>query len=244
LLSQDYAGGQRRAPSPDLQQQITQLGLDYRLMTQFTSFVAVEEIPSTPGGRPARVEVPVNIPEGVSYEGVFGRVRIGGNWPSAGGVPSNGPGSGGGMGGAIPPPPPAKSMPGLAPGSAGGFGGGPYGVAGGVVGGVPGGVASAGPSQISMSPGGTVYYPPTQKLDPALVAKLQAADKTAKIKIQILLSDASPATMEQLRKLGFEVLRAPGRDLQVTGRIAIEKLTELSQLQAVRYIVPRQTAGR
>jgi Ca-activated chloride channel family protein len=57
----------------DLKQQITQLGIDYRLMTPFTSFVAVEETVITEGGAPRRVEVPVEMPEGMSYEGVFGR---------------------------------------------------------------------------------------------------------------------------------------------------------------------------
>lgn len=42
-------------------------------MTPFTSFVVVEETAVTPGGRPTRVALPVNMPEGVSYEGVFGR---------------------------------------------------------------------------------------------------------------------------------------------------------------------------
>jgi Ca-activated chloride channel family protein len=51
---------------------ITRLGLDYRLMTAFTSFVAVEEVTVTEGGRPKRIEVPVEMPEGVSYQGVFG----------------------------------------------------------------------------------------------------------------------------------------------------------------------------
>ncbi|MGH9630336.1 MAG: hypothetical protein ACRD7E_18645, partial [Bryobacteraceae bacterium] len=52
--------------------EITQLGLDFRLMTPFTSFVAVEEMTITEGGQPRRIEVPVELPEGVSYEGVFG----------------------------------------------------------------------------------------------------------------------------------------------------------------------------
>ena len=42
-------------------------------MTQFTSFVAVEEKTVTEGGAPRRVEVPVEMPEGMSYEGVFGK---------------------------------------------------------------------------------------------------------------------------------------------------------------------------
>ena len=59
-------------PSPEIRESITQLGLEYRLMTQFTSFVAVEETIVTSGGQPRRIDVPVEMPEGVSYEGVFG----------------------------------------------------------------------------------------------------------------------------------------------------------------------------
>jgi Ca-activated chloride channel family protein len=57
---------------PNNQAEITQLGLDFRLMTPYTSFVAVEETVITEGGKPRRVDVPVDIPDGVSYEGVFG----------------------------------------------------------------------------------------------------------------------------------------------------------------------------
>ena len=73
LMAQDYNGIQQGRPQSDVKEAITQLGLDYRLMTQFTSFVAVEELIITEGGQPRRIEVPVEIPEGVSYEGVFGR---------------------------------------------------------------------------------------------------------------------------------------------------------------------------
>jgi len=72
LMSQDWSGSQNGNMKPALQKEITQLGLDYRLMTQFTSFVAVEERVVTKDGQPVRVEVPVEMPEGVSYEGVFG----------------------------------------------------------------------------------------------------------------------------------------------------------------------------
>jgi hypothetical protein len=73
LMSQDFGGLQRGAMRDDLKQQITKLGIDYRLMTPFTSFVAVEEKMITEGGAPRRVEVPVEMPEGMSYEGVFGK---------------------------------------------------------------------------------------------------------------------------------------------------------------------------
>jgi hypothetical protein len=71
-MSQDYAGIQNGAPRPDVLEAITQLGLSFRLMTQFTSFVAVEEMTVTDGGEPRKIEVPVEMPEGISHKGVFG----------------------------------------------------------------------------------------------------------------------------------------------------------------------------
>jgi Ca-activated chloride channel family protein len=72
LMSKDYAGIQQNNAHADLKETITQLGLEYRLMTQFTSFVAVEEMVVTDGGQPRRIEVPIEIPEGMSREGVSG----------------------------------------------------------------------------------------------------------------------------------------------------------------------------
>ncbi len=72
LMSQDYAGVQNGNTKPDVKNTITSLGLEYRLLTQFTSFVAVEETVVTDGGQPRRIEVPVELPEGVSREGIFG----------------------------------------------------------------------------------------------------------------------------------------------------------------------------
>lgn len=72
LMSQDYNGIQNGNVREDIREAITQLGLNFRLMTQFTSFVAVEEMTVTDGGTPRKIDVPVEMPEGVSHEGVFG----------------------------------------------------------------------------------------------------------------------------------------------------------------------------
>jgi Ca-activated chloride channel family protein len=66
LMRQDYAGVQHDNAHADLKETITQLGVEYRLLTQFTSFVAVEEMVVTEGGEPRRIEVPVEMPEGTS----------------------------------------------------------------------------------------------------------------------------------------------------------------------------------
>jgi hypothetical protein len=73
LLSQDFKGAQRGEMKPELKETITQLGLEYRLMTQFTSFVAVEEMVVTDHGQPRRIDVPVEVPEGVNRETAYGK---------------------------------------------------------------------------------------------------------------------------------------------------------------------------
>ncbi|HEY8460443.1 MAG TPA: VIT and VWA domain-containing protein, partial [Blastocatellia bacterium] len=62
LMAQDYAGLQSGKVQKDIEEEITRLGLDYRLMTQFTSFIAVDEIVTAPGEAPQRVAVPVAAP--------------------------------------------------------------------------------------------------------------------------------------------------------------------------------------
>lgn len=66
---------------------VTETALSYRLLSQYTAFVAVsEEVRVNPDGTRQRVQVPVELPQGVSYEGIFGReegVSPGGNLPLA-----------------------------------------------------------------------------------------------------------------------------------------------------------------
>jgi Ca-activated chloride channel family protein len=72
LMEQDWLGIQKGRPDLKIKDAITQLGLDFNLVTPFTSFVAVEEKVITQGGVPKTVQVPVEMTDGVSYEGVFG----------------------------------------------------------------------------------------------------------------------------------------------------------------------------
>src|SRR5690606_12725364 len=70
LMRQDYAAAQRDEFPEALRRQVIDLGVSFGLLTQFTSFVAVEEMTVTSGGEAITVQVPVEMPEGVSYEGV------------------------------------------------------------------------------------------------------------------------------------------------------------------------------
>jgi Ca-activated chloride channel family protein len=78
LMDQDLSGIQSGQPDADIKDAIVKLGMEYRLLTQYTSFVAVEELTITRGGQPTKVLVPVEMPEGVSYDGVFGKKEAGG----------------------------------------------------------------------------------------------------------------------------------------------------------------------
>jgi len=74
LMGQDMAGMQTGQPAGTLREEITRLGLDYRLMTQFTSFVAVEDSVVTDGGPPRRVDVPAETPAQYSLVSANGGV--------------------------------------------------------------------------------------------------------------------------------------------------------------------------
>jgi len=51
---------------------ITDLGLRFHLMTPYTSLVAVDRVVSNGSGGSEQVDVPVELPTGVSWEGIFG----------------------------------------------------------------------------------------------------------------------------------------------------------------------------
>jgi Ca-activated chloride channel family protein len=64
LMSQDWNGIQ--SGNSKYKAEIIKVGLEHSLATQFTSFVAVEERTVVSDGKPVKVEVPVELPEGVS----------------------------------------------------------------------------------------------------------------------------------------------------------------------------------
>ena len=71
LMQQTFYAG-----SPAIEEEVTAIALDYRLMSQYTSFVAVDadklDEMSDPARPPRRMAVPVPLPEGTSWEGFFG----------------------------------------------------------------------------------------------------------------------------------------------------------------------------
>jgi Ca-activated chloride channel family protein len=86
----------------ELKEAIIELAIAYRLMSPYTSFVAVEEKVVNRDGKLVTVQVPAPMPEDVSYEGVFGPAGAAGpaTTLSVGRVAVRGGMGGGGAGGA------------------------------------------------------------------------------------------------------------------------------------------------
>ena len=74
---EDLSSQMDTADTPEVIEEITRLALDYRLMSQWTSFVAVDESKIPVAGQqatpPRQVIVPVPLPEGVNFAGIFGQ---------------------------------------------------------------------------------------------------------------------------------------------------------------------------
>jgi Ca-activated chloride channel family protein len=228
LMDQDYAGAQAENMRPDLKNTITQLGIEYRLMTQFTSFVAVEEMIVTDGGQPRRIDVPVEVPEGVNRRAVvaeenkryvsFGLISA----QTAAPARSRAKAGGGGGGRAYPAPPnqpPTVDLAVIVPGS---------------------------PEEQRLDRIRT-------KLHPSIVALIQRLNKKEVLAgpdeakfvsadiamVQVWLSDKSDPTRAKLKALGFEVVVDPTTSKLIIGRLPIDKLEALAALDFVKYISPQ-----
>ena len=259
LMGQDYAGAQSANMKPELKETITQIGLEYRLMTQFTSFVAVEEMVVTDGGQPRRIDVPVEVPEGMDRRGVFGEedeVIVA--------LPKNSVGVGRGSGSA------AKRMPisrGVLTGRAVGSGGGGAGAAD-----AGGSGKLPPPSPVSPPQAAAVRSvlidaepaptpkPSAEELrrqelrtkgDAAIVSLVERLKKNGtvdtaefrfvfdgKAEVQIWLVEKSAKTMAELKALGIEVMLDSKTSTLVIGRIPTSKLEALLDLKSVRYVAP------
>jgi Ca-activated chloride channel family protein len=72
LQSEDYAGIQSGNLNKEIKDEIIQTALEHHIMTNYTSFVAVEEKTVTKDGVSKTVTVPVELPDGVDREAIFG----------------------------------------------------------------------------------------------------------------------------------------------------------------------------
>ncbi|HEU4712600.1 MAG TPA: VIT and VWA domain-containing protein [Pyrinomonadaceae bacterium] len=262
LMRQDFRGAQTGQMRPDLKGTITQLGLEFRLMTQFTSFVAVEEMTVTDGGQLRRIDVPVDVPEGVDRRMAYGDQSAGGGPTglftmytnqavqaaqvysySVSALPTQArvvtrsgrlKASGGGGGAAS----------GSGSGSAA------------VVNAPPGVSVSAMPA-----PAPTPNKPPEEqrldrvrvKVHPTVLALINRVKKKdqpqlfsfggfvrdGKAEVQVWLSVKSDEARAKLKELGFEVVLDSASSNLMIGRVPMEKVELLADLEFVRYVSPQ-----
>ena len=230
LMSQDWAGAEQGSPRPDLKDAVTELGLDYRMMTQYTSFVAVEEQVVTKDGKPRTVLVPVEMPEGVSYEGIFGDRAA--------------------------PVPMAMASRAQYVGAGGGFDGVAAGVVAKSASHAPPPPSPPSPSAYSLprerdqdekgSPGESKGDRKVleSKLHPSLVEVWDCWQKNqkecgfvrdGKVKIQVWLTGDSQAVLDQLKALGFELGEHRRGERSVVGKLPVGQLQALTNLPEVKF---------
>ena len=212
LLDEDRVGTQRR-------EDVIGLGLEYQLMTPFTSFVAVEEMIVRDGGQPRRVEVQVEIPEGVSYEGVFGngqesQLQDASMMRLRGGVA-----------------PAALQVSRMSAWS---------GIAGPVR-------ILNGPLDRQLIQPNTQnpkLHPEIAAVIDAVAAGARPQAnfiKAGRAEIQVWLTHNSRDVLTALRTAGLEVVAQPKANF-VVGKIAVQKLAALTRLDVVRYVAPWRAA--
>ena len=224
LMAQDYNGIQQGNPKSDVQQAITQLGLDYRLMTQFTSFVAVEEVIITEGGQPRRVEVPVELPDGVSFEGIFGRddQRQAGFRNRA--IKPVSKMSKSLLGGVV-----AQEAYNAAPP-------------------VMADRVEEDRSMVSLNePESKLDMALMTMVNKKKAGKEFSPDESAKLQdgkvlVQVWFADTKDETLAQLKKLGFKSVAQPKSGYLVIGYIPVEQLEALGKLSVVRYVTLQPAA--
>jgi Ca-activated chloride channel homolog len=78
-LMESPARGSRRGESDDeIRARVVELALTHHLVTKYTSLIAVDRAPARPAGLELKTAaVPTNLPEGQSYEAIFGGLPVG-----------------------------------------------------------------------------------------------------------------------------------------------------------------------
>jgi Ca-activated chloride channel family protein len=269
FMSQDYAGAARGRMRDDLREAVTNLGLEYGLMTRFTSFVAVEEVTLTDGGEPRRVEVPVELPEGMAEQNALN--QLGGLQVSS--SPTGSMMAYANVGGQNPQHLSSFALPGgqqnapLVVSSLPNAGRSPAPPA------KPGPTGAKTETEIDVA---DVVRVETDSLGlPKDPEKVKEAERAAalrkklhaslfniverlkqpdvppdegeskfvhegKAEVQILLVEKTPEVFAKLKALGFELLLDVETMRVVIGRVPLEKLSALAELKAVRYVMPQR----
>ena len=242
LMSQDWNGIQ--SGNSKYKADIIKVGLEHSLATQYTSFVAVEERTVVSDGKPVKVEVPVELPEGISPLAVPGGSDkfVEAYWARGAAAPGQGGGTAGGtytfrkMPAPMPSPPPPTS--GYLPSS-------------------PADVASSS-STVEVSgvdladtkqpAKGAALKENETKLSPELLAIYRCAvsrgvstatksckPAPAQIKVTVDIAQTKPGLEHRLTSAGLKIISGSGSK-QLVGSVAPAQLKQLAQIAEVKSI--------
>lgn len=212
LMRQNWRAVAERRPDWNPQKEIVSLALDYGLMTQYTSFVAVEKKVVNVGGKQRTVAVPVDMTDGVNLA------------PEADGLVRT------------------RSLAMPAPGAAGGGGfGGRRGAAQAGAAGPPATLsARIGRSEDKAAePLRTPNLSPAEKRKNNYESKVDKAlreSKAAKVEVQVRLKNIDEKTLAKLKELGLSIEDQDEGLKIVFGTCDPKKLVELAQIEAVLRI--------
>lgn len=250
LMDQNLTGAQNGTIDNELKEDIVKVALEHRIMTQYTSFVAVEETVITEGGKPKTITVPVEMPEGVSYEGVFGDADMrnspgigGGKFGgSFGGAKAKAPGTPAQAPSAASPapvtPPPSTNF--AENEESDSFDS----------------ISSPLKSQEElkkMTPEELKKYYVELRTAPELIGLVEKVAKEGKdgnlklekievtggiVTVQVWLNDNSDSAIDALKALGLEVIFNSSAAKMVIGKIDVKKLEGLAQSEKVKLIEP------
>jgi Ca-activated chloride channel family protein len=190
--------------------QIQDVALEYGIMSEYTSFVAVEQKVVNIGGRLRKVRVPVEMADGVSYEGIFGGRSE------------------------------ARTLGSSVNRMRGGFGGGAGGGIGGGAGGYGGAAASKAAPSILAQPTVVLDAEKSEGLPTDSSAKIAKGllKKKGKVEVQIAVASMKPEDLQKLKDLGLTIDHQD-KDLKVVfGKIDAAKLKDLAKLPFVQSIEP------
>ena len=233
LMERDLMGIQRGNPDEKVKEEIIKVALAHKLMTQFTSFVAVEEAVVNVDGKPVRVTVPVELPEGVSREGVFGPSHA--NLKSRGAAPHSyrpprgysSPTASAGVGR----PAQVRNVSPLVSQT------------------VPHSnnrnkVASAAPRRVVAKASSNAKLSPeladlqAMKEKPFNYTKGEVTVKDGKVAVKVWLNRYDDKLMKLLEEKGVEISFKASTGKMIIGYILVEKLKDLSEIPEVRFIEP------
>ena len=234
LMRQNWVAGISGGKPDDLTLAVTQIGLDFSIMTQYTSFVAVEEKIVNQGGRQETIQVPVDLTDGVNYDSVADKddeklgVRRGGGRGASITPGFAGGGSGGVSNTAANPAPtlaakPAQAQSGAILSTKSKQAAGRY------------GKDEAGEKKIATSM--TEAERQQSNIDSKLDRRLLVA-KSGKVDVQVWIKELKPSTLDKLAKLGLKVTKSDKELKIVFGTIDAKQLKKLVQIVEVNWVAP------